>query len=130
MKWKKTEFRIAPRQATFKSQAGSYIAGVIALLTQFGRREITLEALIITAVLMITPILASYFGIPTGTDSSVRLAATLIESIRGSSMSAGEQRKLEMIIILAVGQWDKINQVLKDAHNGHGHPEEPEPLTE
>lgn len=115
----KNPIHVAPRQPTFKSMIGSYISGVVVLIAQFGRGDITIEALLVTAILMLVPIIASWFGLPTTGNSSVRLAATLIESIRAADISEAEMRKLEMIIMLSVGQWDKINQMIEEAHNGH-----------
>lgn len=128
----KNPIHVAPRQANFKAMIGSYLSGVVALLTQYTRGYMTLEGLFITAVLMLTPIAASWFGLPTSGDSSVRLAATLIESIRASQISDAERRKLEMIIMLSVGEWDKINTLIEQAHNGHNknHPSEEKKVEE
>jgi len=126
----KNPINVAPRQATFKSMVGSYISGVVVLIAQFGRGDLSLEALFVTAILMLVPIIASWFGLPTSGDSSVRLAATLIESIRAADISEAEMRKLEMIIMLSVGQWDKINQLIEQAHNGHSKNKEEQPEEE
>ena len=126
----KNPITVAPRQATFKAMIGSYISGVVALLTQFMRGELSLEGLLITAVLMFAPIAASWFGLPTSGDSSIRLAATVIQSIRGSQIPEAEQRRLEMIIMLSVGEWDKINTLIEQANNGHAKLVTPPPVAE
>jgi len=115
----KNPIHVAPRQANFKAMLGSYISGVIALFTQYSRGELSLEGFWITAVLMFAPLAASWFGLPTSGDSTVRLAATLVQSIRASQITDAERRKLEMIIMLSVGEWDKINQLIEQANNGH-----------
>lgn len=120
---------IAPRQPTIKSMIGSYISGVVVLLTQFGRGELTLEGLLITAILMAVPLISSYFGLPTSSDTGFKvaqLAATVIETIRGSSMDDNERKKLEMIIMLSVGEWDTINTMLESFKEKNNYVDEEE----